>query len=85
MARELLTDFREVEAPLTEAEAFTLDVANVVIWLLFVIDYVMRLYLTDDRRQFVRSHVLDLIVQPNPVSAQNTLGSAGEVVAATAS
>ncbi|MFT3921298.1 MAG: DUF2254 family protein [Myxococcales bacterium] len=28
------------------------------------------------------SHVLDLIVEPNPVSAQNTLGSAGEVVAA---
>jgi voltage-gated potassium channel len=48
--------------PLTEAEAFALDVANVVIWLLFVIDYVMRLYLTAERRQFVRSHVLDLIV-----------------------
>jgi voltage-gated potassium channel len=48
--------------PLTEAEAFALDVANVVIWLLFVIDYVIRLYLTDDRRLFVRSHVLDLIV-----------------------
>jgi hypothetical protein len=27
-------------------------------------------------------HVLDLILEPNPVSAQNTLGSAGEVVAA---
>ncbi len=27
-------------------------------------------------------HVLDLIMKPNPVSAQNTLGSAGEVVAA---
>jgi len=27
-------------------------------------------------------HVLDLLFEPNPVSAQNTLGSAGEVVAA---
>ncbi len=28
------------------------------------------------------AHVFDLIMEPNPISAQNTLGSAGEVVAA---
>jgi voltage-gated potassium channel len=39
-----------------------LDAANIVIWALFVVDYLTRLYLVDDRRRFVRSHVLDLIV-----------------------
>jgi voltage-gated potassium channel len=48
--------------PLTDSEAVGLDVANVVIWFLFVVDYVTRLYLVDDRRRFVRTHVLDLIV-----------------------
>ena len=48
--------------PLTENETVALDVANVVIWALFVVDYLTRLYLVDDRRQFVRTHVLDLIV-----------------------
>lgn len=49
-------------APLTEAESTTLDVANIVIWLLFVLDYGARLYLVGDRRQFVRTHILDLVV-----------------------
>jgi voltage-gated potassium channel len=48
--------------PLTDAETIALDIANVAIWLLFVVDYLTRLYLVDDRRRFVRTHVLDLIV-----------------------
>lgn len=48
--------------PLTEAEQQLLDVANVVIWSLFVVDYLARLYLVSDRRRFVRTHILDLIV-----------------------
>jgi len=49
-------------APLSEGQAAVLDVANVVIWALFAADYALRLYLVDDRRMFVRTHVLDLIV-----------------------
>lgn len=49
-------------APLTDAERHALDIANVTIWAVFVIDYSTRLYLTLDRRQFARSHILDLIV-----------------------
>jgi voltage-gated potassium channel len=49
-------------APLTDGQERILDVANVVIWVVFVVDYLARLYLVDDRRRFVRTHVLDLIV-----------------------
>lgn len=48
--------------PLSETAQRALDVANVVIWALFVTDYLTRLYLVDDRRQFMRTHILDLIV-----------------------
>jgi len=48
--------------PLDENALRGLDVANVVIWALFVVDYLARLYLVFDRRRFVRTHILDLIV-----------------------
>jgi voltage-gated potassium channel len=48
--------------PLSEDQSHALDVANVAIWAVFVIDYFTRLYLAPSRRQFVRTHILDLIV-----------------------
>ncbi|MCW2777684.1 MAG: Ion transport 2 domain protein [Frankiales bacterium] len=39
-----------------------LRVANVVIWLFFAVDYVGRLRLAVDRKRFVRTHVVDLLV-----------------------
>lgn len=47
---------------LTAMQEAALDVANIVIWLLFVVDYVARLYLVQDRRTFFRTHALDLVV-----------------------
>ncbi len=47
---------------LTTLERRFLDIANISVWGLFVVDYVMRLVLVTDRRQFVRTHILDLIV-----------------------
>jgi voltage-gated potassium channel len=48
--------------PMTPAESDALALANVLIWLCFVVDYLVRAYLSLDRRHFVRTHVLDLIV-----------------------
>ena len=48
--------------PLTEAQSRALDIANVVIWALFVVDYLVRLYLSPFRWPFVKTHVLDLMV-----------------------
>lgn len=39
-----------------------LRVANVVIWAFFAVDYVARLRLAVDRKRFVRTHVVDLLV-----------------------
>jgi voltage-gated potassium channel len=36
--------------------------ANIAIWAVFAVDYVARLYLALDRRQYVRTHVLDLVI-----------------------
>jgi voltage-gated potassium channel len=36
--------------------------ANVAIWAVFAVDYVARLYLSLDRRRYVRTHVLDLLI-----------------------
>lgn len=36
--------------------------ANVAIWAVFAVDYVARLYLALDRRRYVRTHVLDLVI-----------------------
>ena len=48
--------------PLTPREISTLNILNVAIWLIFVCDYIVRLYLSLDRPKFVKTHVLDLIV-----------------------
>lgn len=48
--------------PLTEAEATALQVANLAIWVVFAIDYLARLYLALNRKRFVRTHLLDLVV-----------------------
>jgi voltage-gated potassium channel len=37
-----------------------LAVANVAIWAAFAVDYVVRLVLVDDRRRFIRTHLVDL-------------------------
>lgn len=48
--------------PLTRTESRVLDVANIVIWALFAANYLMLLYLSLDRRQYFRTHLLDLLV-----------------------
>ncbi len=48
--------------PLTPAETQVLDAANMIIWVAFAADYVVRLYLAPGRWQFVRQHPLDLVV-----------------------
>lgn len=44
-----------------------LDLFGLAIWLLFVVDYAVRLHLANDRRRFVRSHLLDLAVIALPM------------------
>ncbi|MFY1698329.1 potassium channel family protein [Solwaraspora sp. WMMA2101] len=41
--------------------------ANIAIWLLFWVDYAVRLWLADDRWRFVRGHAFDLVVLLLPV------------------
>lgn len=43
------------------------EVANIVIWALFGVDYAARLLLSTDRRGFVQSHLFDLAVLVLPV------------------
>ena len=44
-----------------------LDLFGLAIWLPFVIDYAVRLHLANDRRRFVRSHLIDLAVIALPM------------------
>lgn len=46
---------------LTQPDRGAVRVANLVIWGIFLVDYVVRLGLADDRRAFVRRNVPDLI------------------------
>lgn len=48
--------------PLNSAESHALDIANVAIWATFALDYLIRLSLALDRRVFVRTHIVDLLV-----------------------
>ncbi|MFV2020024.1 potassium channel family protein [Micromonospora sp. LOL_023] len=41
--------------------------ANIAIWLIFWVDYAVRLWLAADRRGFVRGHLFDLVVLLLPV------------------
>lgn len=38
------------------------EAANIVIWALFGVDYLVRLVGSDDRRRFLRTHLFDLVV-----------------------
>lgn len=49
-------------AELPPVARMTVTAANVAIWAMFAIDYAARLYLSLDRRQYVRTHVLDLVI-----------------------
>jgi voltage-gated potassium channel len=44
-----------------------LTAVGAVIWLVFAVDYVVRLYLSAERRRFVRTHPLDLVVVALPM------------------
>jgi voltage-gated potassium channel len=48
--------------PISPGVSRGLDVANVLIWALFAVDYLLLLYLALDRRRYVRTHVLELLV-----------------------
>ncbi|MBW8806930.1 MAG: hypothetical protein AUG49_12805 [Catenulispora sp. 13_1_20CM_3_70_7] len=49
-----------LSAALGRARAFT-DPVDYVVWAAFASDYAVRLYLSEDRRRFVRSHPIDLL------------------------
>jgi voltage-gated potassium channel len=53
--------------PLSAGVAHGLDIANVVIWLLFAADYLILLYLALDRRTYLRTHILELLVVVLPI------------------
>jgi voltage-gated potassium channel len=38
------------------------EIANIVIWIMFGVDYLTRLALSSDRRLFLRTHLFDLVV-----------------------
>jgi len=52
----------ELAYDLSPRQTIALLILNGVIWLLFVAEYVVMLRLAPDRRRFVRTHLLDLIV-----------------------
>jgi voltage-gated potassium channel len=51
---------------LTPDQNDALNAANLAIWLVFLVDYVVRLYLSPERWRFVRTHVVDLLVVAVP-------------------
>jgi voltage-gated potassium channel len=51
---------------LTKEQQEVLFAANVAIWIVFLVDYLVRVYLVPDRRHFVRTHVVDLLVVTVP-------------------
>jgi voltage-gated potassium channel len=52
--------------PLSRFESKGLDIANVMIWAVFALDYLILLYLSLDRRRYVRTHILELVVVAVP-------------------
>lgn len=69
---------------LTPAEQAAFLVANILIWVVFAVDYFARLYLAADRGRFVRTHVLDFIVVAvpflRPLRLLRVVGIVGEYV-----
>jgi voltage-gated potassium channel len=51
---------------LTPEEQSMVFIANIAIWVVFAVDYVVRLYLAPDRWQFIRTHIIDLMVVAVP-------------------
>lgn len=47
---------------LPESAKLAIRIANLGIWLFFTVDYVVRLRLSPDKKLFVRTHVIDLLV-----------------------
>jgi voltage-gated potassium channel len=52
--------------PLSSGVAAAFAAANVVIWIIFTADYLIRLWLAPDRREYVRTHIIDLMVVAVP-------------------
>jgi voltage-gated potassium channel len=46
---------------LTPDQTTALNTANIAIWVIFLVDYLVRLYLAPERWRFVRTHVVDLL------------------------
>ena len=52
--------------PVHGAAAETLAVIDYMVWALFALEYVIKLYLAPSRWQFVRTHILDLLIVAVP-------------------
>jgi voltage-gated potassium channel len=52
--------------PVHGAVAETLAVIDYMVWALFAIEYITKLYLSPSRKHFVRTHILDLLVVAVP-------------------
>jgi voltage-gated potassium channel len=51
---------------LTQDQLDAINTANIAIWVVFLVDYLVRLYLSPERWRFVRTHVVDLLVVAVP-------------------
>jgi voltage-gated potassium channel len=51
---------------LSGAESVAVAFANLLIWAVFAVDYLARLYLASDRRRYVRRNLLDLVIVAVP-------------------
>jgi voltage-gated potassium channel len=49
------------------AVASSLKAIDYTVWALFVVEYLVKLYLAPNRWQFVRTHVLDLVIVAVPI------------------
>jgi voltage-gated potassium channel len=53
---------------LSQGQHELIDLVLTAMWALFGVDYLLRLVLSPDRRQFVRTHVLDLVILLLPMA-----------------
>ncbi|OIQ75202.1 pH-gated potassium channel KcsA [mine drainage metagenome] len=52
--------------PLSPSTRFALDVINYLIWAVFIIDYLVRVYLSDHRWIYLRSHPIEFLIVAIP-------------------